>query len=128
MIESLVCLALTIYFESRGEAEEAMKAVGHVVLNRVESDMFPNTVCDVVYQGGESKYSCQFTWYCDGFSDRPKNFAAWQKSLTIATEIYGHADNTNGSLWYHADYVQPEWAGPVYYQIGTHKFYSEIEK
>jgi len=40
--------------------------------------------------------------------------------------LHAYPDQTDGALWYHADYVQPQWAGPVYYQIGTHKFYNAI--
>jgi len=126
MIEAFFCLATTLYFEARGEEPEAMAAVGHVIMNRVYSNMYPDTVCDVVRQGGERKYQCQFTWYCDGLSDSPKDEEGWNKALTVAATLHAYPDQTDGALWYHADYVQPQWAGPVYYQIGTHKFYNAI--
>src|SRR5262249_57826929 len=44
------CLAEAIYFEARGEAVRGQMAVAQVVLNRVFSGKYPNTVCGVVYQ------------------------------------------------------------------------------
>ncbi len=41
----LECLALTIYFEARGEPDEGKLAVGHVVMNRVQPALFPRRVC-----------------------------------------------------------------------------------
>ena len=70
--ESLRCMALNIYHEARGEPIEGKIAVGHVVLNRAASRRFPGQICAVVKQGGENRrYRCQFSWWCDGRSDRP---------------------------------------------------------
>ena len=44
------CLALNIYYESRSDNLAGMAAVSDVVLNRVESTVYPNTVCDVIKQ------------------------------------------------------------------------------
>ena len=49
------CLALTIYHEARGESERGKLAVGHVVMNRTRSVLFPASVCDVVRQGGQQR-------------------------------------------------------------------------
>ena len=49
-LEPLACLAMAIYFEARGEPTVGQIAVAHVIMNRVESDDFPNTVCGVVTQ------------------------------------------------------------------------------
>lgn len=124
----LSCLALNIYHEARGEPESGKLAVGHVVLNRARDRRFPDRVCDVVRQGGEEvRHGCQFSWWCDGRSDRPNNAVAWQESLDYAGEILDGKtkDPTGGALWYHADYVEPPWSkvltsGP---QIGRHVFY-----
>ena len=69
--ESLRCLALTVYWESRSEGRDGMLAVGWVVLNRLRGGGYPNTVCAIVRQGGEHK-GCQFSYWCDGASDAPK--------------------------------------------------------
>ena len=45
------CLALNSYYESRGESRAGQVAVAQVVLNRLESERFPNTICGVVQQG-----------------------------------------------------------------------------
>jgi hypothetical protein len=126
--EELDCLALNIYFEARNEPSEGQAAVAHVVLNRVSDPRFPDTVCSVVRQGGERvRYRCQFSWWCDGLSDRPRNQKVWEASKAMARDVYlGRSeDPTSGALWYHADYVMPYWGrvferGP---KIGRHIFY-----
>jgi spore germination cell wall hydrolase CwlJ-like protein len=129
MSEELKCLALTIYFESRGEPDAGKVAVGHVVMNRVNDPRFPGQVCKVVRQGGEWRRNrCQFSWWCDGRSDKPKDRRAWGLSQELANTIYAGVseDPTEGALWYHADYVKPYWKnvfarGP---KIGRHIFYA----
>jgi len=122
------CLALTIYFEARGEPSMGQLAVAHVVMNRVANPLFPARVCDVVQQGGDKlELGCQFTWWCDEISDRPTDARAWERSLALARHVFwGYSlDPTAGALWYHADYVDPYWRqnlaeGP---RIGRHIFY-----
>ena len=46
----IYCLSHAIYWETRGVEAQGATMVGEVVLNRVEHDEFPNTVCDVVHQ------------------------------------------------------------------------------
>lgn len=128
---ALECLALNIYHEARGESEESKRAVGHVVLNRSLDGRFPRELCDVVRQGGDKRlHRCQFSWWCDGLSDQPRETQSWQEALRIAQAILAgeSADPTGGALWYHADYVQPSWQqsferGPV---IGRHVFYRRL--
>lgn len=126
--ESLRCLALNIYHEARGEPLEGKIAVGHVVLNRAASRRFPGQICAVIKQGGENRrYRCQFSWWCDGRSDRPRNVTAWRESLLVALLIRRGAtdDPTKGALWYHADTVEPYWAKifKPNTKIGKHIFY-----
>ena len=124
----LSCLAQNIYFEARSEPKGGKLAVAHVVMNRVSSRRFPDSVCEVVRQGGEQRlHYCQFSWWCDGKSDEPTNLVAWMESLKVAKAVYWrHADDpTGGAMWYHADYVSPHWTmdfdrGP---KIGRHIFY-----
>ncbi len=126
--KDIECLALTIYFEARGEPRMGKLAVGHVVMNRARDRRYPQWICDVVRQGGEwPRNRCQFTWWCDGRSDQPRERTAWQESKALARNIYWgfSEDPTNGALWYHADYVAPIWRkafgeGPT---IGHHIFY-----
>lgn len=126
--EDLNCLALNIYFEARSEPLDGKLAVGHVVLNRAADKRFPNKICEVVKQGGaKQRHRCQFSWWCDGRSDRPRDLQAWKESRVLARLVFwGYSeDPTNGALWYHADYVKPIWRhkldrGPL---IGRHQFY-----
>jgi N-acetylmuramoyl-L-alanine amidase len=110
--EEIECLAMTIYHEARGESERGQLAVGHVVVNRARSGLFPTSVCDVVRQGGSQRNRCQFSWWCDGRSDRPRDQAALRESLWLAEEIYYGCtvDPTAGALWYHSTAVRPSWA------------------
>ena len=48
--QQMNCLAINIYHEARGETVEGKFAVGHVTMNRVNSNRFPNSICKVVYQ------------------------------------------------------------------------------
>lgn len=126
--QQIECLAKTIYFEARGEPDAGKLAVGHVVMNRVASDDYPDTVCQVMKQGGaERLHRCQFSFYCDGRSDEPKDRVAWRHSQALARAVFWDfsPDPTGGARWYHADYVSPDWRnhfdkGPV---IGQHVFY-----
>jgi N-acetylmuramoyl-L-alanine amidase len=131
--EQIQCLALNIYHEARGSSYADQLAVTDVVLNRVDSKFYPNTPCEVVKQGrywkdNPVKHQCQFSWYCDGRSDRMLDLDARANAILIATQMYkfGKFRNlTEGSLMYHASYINPYWAKS--YQlvgtIGKHKFY-----
>lgn len=135
--DSMECLAKNIYFESANQSFAGKLAVAHVVMNRKESNLFPTTVCDVVYQaktkinwkGNEVpiRNQCQFSWYCDGKSDEPVDSKTWMKSLWIADLVLsGHyPDITEGSLWYHADFVSPYWSEQLELvtTIDNHLFY-----
>jgi len=128
--EEIGCLALNIYFEARGEPDLGKIAVAHVVLNRVVDTRFPTTVCEVVRQGGEQQLRrCQFSWWCDGRSDKPRDARSWRIVQAVAHQVYWgfSPDPTAGALWYHADSVSPSWGhvfnrGP---QIGQHVFYKD---
>lgn len=126
--EEINCLALNIYFEARSEPTDGKLAVGHVVLNRVADKRYPDKICKVVKQGGQKpRHKCQFSWFCDGRSDRPRDLQAWKESRALARVVFwGYSDDpTGGALWYHADYSFPVWRrklerGP---KIGRHLFY-----
>ncbi len=129
-LQQLRCLALNIYWEARSESVAGQLAVAAVTLNRVNSPNFPSDVCDVVRQGGEvRRHRCQFSWWCDGKKDDPVNAVAWRRASTLARLISAGIvkDPTNGALWYHADYVTPDWAENKdrVAKIGRHIFYAD---
>jgi hypothetical protein len=122
------CLALNIYWESRSEPALGQFAVAAVTLNRVAAPSFPDDVCGVVQQGGEDKlHRCQFSWWCDGKDDTPKDEAAWSAAQSVAYTVlfFDPPDPTRGALWYHADYVKPSWAKSLarVTKIGRHIYY-----
>lgn len=124
----IACLSLNLYFEARGEPFIGKVAVGHVVMNRVRDRRFPATVCEVIREGGAEVFGeCQFSWWCDGESDRPRNEAAWTRSQQIAEQVYWSrtVDPTRGALWYHADRVAPDWRTSLHQgpRFGQHIFY-----
>ncbi|MFL2770887.1 MAG: cell wall hydrolase [Rhodospirillaceae bacterium] len=129
-----LCLALNDYFEARGESLPGRLAVAKVVLNRVMDSRFPSRICDVVRQNKtRSMHRCQFSWYCDGRSDKPYDRKAWRRSLKMAAAVLikdsSIADPTGGALWYHAVFVHPKWAGRLNVSgiVGGHIFYSDSE-
>ena len=118
------CMALAMYWEARGEGKQGMLAVGSVILNRVEDPRFPDNICAVVYQGGETP-PCQFSWWCDGKSDRPTNANLWATSMTLAEELLAARppDPTQGALFFHSTSVRSPWRRQRTAQIGNHIFY-----
>ncbi len=124
------CLATGLYFEARGESYEGQMAVADVIMNRVASVGYPNTVCGVVFQGAYRQTGCQFSFTCDGASDRPRDLRAWRLADRLASIVTMRnarerlvAENV---LFYHADYVEPYWASSMVRvaKIGRHIFYS----
>lgn len=123
------CLAQAVYFEARGEPLEGQVAVAQVVLNRVADPRYPKNVCGVVFQNEWRRNRCQFSFACDGRSDRPKNRRAWQRARKVATLVlhYRVADYSDRATLYHATYVQPYWAKALkpIRRLGHHVFYRE---
>src|SRR5690606_7988208 len=58
----LRCMATAIYFEARGEPYRGQVAVGQVIMNRIRSPLYPNTICGVVFQGHLNRNACQFSF------------------------------------------------------------------
>lgn len=129
------CLTRNVYFESGIEPDEGQMAVAFVTLNRVHSNVYPNTICKVVYQSeyenGQPKLNrCQFSWFCDNKPDKlhPALYAHVKRNTERAIKQYysdDFVDPTDGALWFHGEYVRPYWASKVTktVQIGRHIFY-----
>ena len=118
------CLALAMYWEAKSEGPDGMLAVASVVLNRVAHPEFPDTVCGVVKQGGESP-PCQFSWWCDGKSDLPVEARPWATATRIAERVLRSppSDLTRGALFFHNISVETPWVRERTVQIGQHIFY-----
>lgn len=141
------CLAMNIYHEARNESLAGQAAVADVVLNRVKDRRYPSTICEVVHDGpvkeswktrqtpdpDDAVYHpirnrCQFSWYCDGKSDEPKNRVAWESAKLLAWQILREGrfvGVSQGATHYHATYVDPSWARAfrLVGRIDTHIFY-----
>lgn len=122
------CLTSAIYYEAANEPDEGQRAVAQVVLNRVRSPLWPNTVCGVVYQGSERTDTlCQFTFSCDGAMARAPQAAQWARARRVAQEALGGAvyAPVGMATHYHTLAVRPDWSGsltPVAV-VGAHIFY-----
>ena len=118
---SALCLALAIYWEARSEPVLGQIAVAHVILNRVDSDKYPNNLCEVVYDHK------QFSFFWDGKPDKPLEERHWEFSKLVANMVLKglYLDVTKGSTHYHAEYVKPFWSKGVkpLIVIGRHIFY-----
>ena len=129
--KSLDCLAMNVYREAGHEPFEGKVAVAQVTLNRVNSNKFPRDVCAVVYQKSRftERVICQFSWYCDSkHRNRPINNAAYKESYEVAKKVMLEGfrlDGVKNALYYHADYVNPNWKHQRVAKIGTHIFYNE---
>jgi spore germination cell wall hydrolase CwlJ-like protein len=129
------CLADNIFFESAYEPKDGKIAVGLVTMNRVKHG-FDDSVCGVVKQ--KTKHTCQFSWWCetkartaslrkeDHLSERQKE--VYNEIKDIAVYVYMNyeniKDNTQGALYYHANYVNPRWKLKKTVTIGNHIFYT----
>lgn len=107
---ALACLALTVYWEGRGESELGQQAVAHVVLNRARASHYPDDVCAVVTQA--RRQACQFAWWCDGLPDEPRDAESWRRAIRIAIRAlaFPESDPTGGALYFHHKELQPAWA------------------
>ena len=151
--EDVECMAKNIYFEARSDNMAGQFAVADVVLNRVKDKRYPNTICDVIYDGPVKekwrtkqdpnlpdeereyiplRHRCQFSWYCDGKKDTipTKENDAWERAKLVAGYILfsnEYRGITEGATHYHATYVKPKWRHDRGMQlvgrIGSHIFY-----
>jgi spore germination cell wall hydrolase CwlJ-like protein len=135
------CLAIALYHEARGEDEMGQIAVAQVIINRVKSRKYPDTICRVVYQNTHKFNRCQFSFACDGRSDGPRISGSWRKiadlakTITCQTSCGYHirrdpalarlAPSFSRASHYHAARVTPYWSKVLDRsgRIGRHIFY-----
>ena len=135
-VEDVMCMAKNIFFEAAVESTAGRLAVAQVTLNRVKSNKYPNTICDVVYEGKHhasgfpKRDQCQFSWYCDGKGDDPREGRLWTDAQDLAKYVILRQDDlpdiTDGATHYHARYIDtPRWARQkkVTAKIDEHIFY-----
>lgn len=127
--EQWQCLAEALYFEARGETVRGMFAVGEVILNRVDSSAYPDTLCQVINQGTGRKYACQFTYTCDGRAETIGEPRSWERVGKVADILIDGMPRalTGGATHYHTKAVNPSWAQrfPRTASIGSHYFYRQ---
>lgn len=123
------CLSEALYFEARGETVMGQFAVAEVIMNRVDSPNFPDTVCGVIHQGTGRKYACQFTYTCDGHAEVIAEPRAYQRVAKVAAAMLSGAPRelTHGATYYHTAHVRPSWAKRFAKtaSIGVHHFYKK---
>jgi len=122
------CLAQAIYHEARGETVYGQTAVAQVVINRVFSRYYPDSVCGVIYQNAHRHKACQFSFACSRKPIPIQDQGAWGLAELIAKKAL------DGQIWepeigrathYHAVWVHPSWVGEMHKLAshGVHIFY-----
>ncbi|MEM7178092.1 MAG: cell wall hydrolase [Pseudomonadota bacterium] len=121
------CLTEALYFEARGETLMGQIAVAEVILNRVDSSKYPSTVCGVVHQGEKSGRGCQFSYRCDGLSDKMHEKGARERVGKVAWVMLQGKPRilTGEATHYHTSAVRPKWSKKLMKtaRIGDHLFY-----
>ena len=111
----ITLLARLIYGEARGESYTGQVAVGAVVLNRVKSASFPNTIAGVIYQ--------PYAFTC--VSDGQINYTPDQTAYNAVDDALNGWDPTNGCLYYYNPATATSkwiWSLKVEITIGRHSF------
>lgn len=139
--EEAHCLAIGLYHEARGESELGQIAVAQVILNRVKSRKYPDSICGVVFENEHRANACQFSFACDGRSDKPEDWASYQAMKKLADDMLCagscHRQTDQQPLLarlpaamrrashYHTTAVRPGWSSRIRRvgRIGAHIFY-----
>ena len=121
------CLTEAVYFEARGESLKGQFAVAEVILNRVDSPLYPRSVCGVVKQRGGG--GCQFSYVCDGRADRMRDAEASDRAGRIARAMLDGAPRllTEGATHFHTLNTNPGWSKRFAKtaSIGAHVFFRQ---
>ena len=108
-------LARAIYGEARGESYTGQVAVGAVIMNRVRSSKFPNTIAGVIYQSGAF----------DAVSDGQINLQPDATAKKAAQDALNGWDPSYGALYYFNPNTATNdwiWSRPMTVTIGKHRF------
>lgn len=119
-VNDLDCLAEALYFEARGEGRQGQAAVAEVILNRVKSSRFPNSVCGVINQRSQFSYTI-------GGRKTIRNRGVYLRVRQVAENALsgGTGNLTGGATYFHTPAVRPAWSRRFQrtVQIGRHIFY-----
>lgn len=124
--EELNCLALNVYYESRGQDIVGQSAVAWVTINRANDERFPDDICDVVWQKN------QFSWTKKRkHTLTPKEHKEWKLAkrvaniVTIAYNNDINTDPTKGAIMFHSVKTHPAWKKAYHktVRIDGHIFY-----
>lgn len=110
---AIFCLALNIYFESRGEPEIGQIAVAHVTNNRAIKNN--SSICTEVFKKG------QFSWTKTKYKIPKSTDVSWKKSLQIASTFKQHPDPTTGCLYFSRNKITLN--NKKSKHIGNHRFH-----
>ena len=112
---NLDLLARVINGEARGESYTGQVAVGAVVMNRVKSSLFPNSISGVIYQAGAF----------DAVSDGQINLKPSSSSIKAAQDAMNGWDPSYGAIYYFNPATATNkwiWSRPMTVTIGSHRF------
>ena len=138
-----MCLAVALYHEARGEPLDGQMAVGVTIMNRVESRVYPSTICGVVFENAHRLNKCQFSFACDNLNDFPANYTKLSNLLDVsdiilgatgslgvdkkiaAKELGSYAGEFLFATHYHRYDVNPSWSKKLteLARIGDHVFF-----
>ena len=119
---SAFCLALVVYTEARGEPLDGQLLVAEVVLNRVQMESYPDTVCAVAFEPHQFSGLNTTPDLEDIFVD-----PAWQTSINVAIEALEDTTLGSGATHFHNNKKTPYWARKMTLlgKYGRHTFYKE---
>jgi spore germination cell wall hydrolase CwlJ-like protein len=122
--KQLQCMATAIYHEAGNESDLGRIAVGKVIMNRVNSGLFPDNICGVVYQRAAGQ--CQFVFACVK-SMKVTSQEQYARSLASAELVMlgFHPDVSNGAIAFNNRPFRDKRLVKVA-QIGGHYFYRRI--
>lgn len=121
--KDIKCLAKNIFFEAGTESRFSKIAVGQVTINRVKTGYWGDNICDVVHAKD------QFSWTNKQHLVLDTDSENYKESLTVAKTLLSQKiqmKSLKRALFYHADYVRPNWAAndEKIGKIGKHIYYN----
>jgi spore germination cell wall hydrolase CwlJ-like protein len=115
----LICLVKIVRHEAANQSRTGQLAVAQLVMNRVHSPRFPNTICGVAHQRG------QF-FNTNAYNPR-RDDALWQTALEVSLDARNNISEpvVGEAIFYHAAYAYSRFhaSRPRVAQIGDHIFY-----